>query len=171
MGKNDLVDLVRLPASVPPRIAQLEGCQSEGRPSARRLHVDVGWVVFARPEEEPVWTGPKNRGHADLVDGSTGGHHGFVRFTLAYVRNPAVIWATERDVRDGPDGSRRLGLPHGRDDCRDLDRIEIRAQRGRRYQSSGSGAGEPAANLSPRVSGTAFVGMPRTTVLPDDPSS
>ena len=46
MGKNDLVDLVRLPASVPPRIAQLEGCQSEGRPSARRLHVDVGRVVF-----------------------------------------------------------------------------------------------------------------------------
>ena len=53
----------------------------------------------------------------------------------------------------------------------DLVRIEIRAHRGRRDQSSGSGEGEPAADFSPKVSGTAFVGMPKTTVLPDDPSS
>jgi len=90
MGKNDLVDLVRLPASVPPRIAQLEGCQSKGRPSARRLHVDVGRVVFARVEVEPVRSAPKDCGHADLADGSTGGHHGRVRFTTAYLGNSVV---------------------------------------------------------------------------------
>jgi hypothetical protein len=46
--------------------------------------------VFARPEEEPIWTGPKHRGHANLADRSTGGHDGLVRFALAYLGNSAV---------------------------------------------------------------------------------
>jgi hypothetical protein len=46
--------------------------------------------VFARVEVEPVRSAPKDCGHADLADGSTGGHHGRVRFTTAYLGNSVV---------------------------------------------------------------------------------
>ena len=90
MGKNDLVDLVRLPASVPRRIAQLDGREGEDRLTACGLHMDVRRIVFAGVKEESVWAKAMNRGHADLADGSTGGHHGRVRFTTAYLGNSVV---------------------------------------------------------------------------------
>jgi hypothetical protein len=59
--------------------------------------------VFARPEEEPVWTGPKHCGHADLAEGSTDHHHHRGGFAADY---PAIAPMASRTLAPEPSGSR-----------------------------------------------------------------
>ena len=90
MHDHDVPDHHLLPVSVAPGLLHLDHGQLDDGSPMRRLDMHVGRVVFARPEEEPVRTGPEQGGHADLADGSTGGHHDRMHFTTAYLSNPAV---------------------------------------------------------------------------------
>jgi hypothetical protein len=46
--------------------------------------------MFSRIEQVSVWSKAKQFGHADLAQWSTGVDHDDVRFTAAYLGNPAM---------------------------------------------------------------------------------
>ncbi len=90
MFRDDLLDPREMPTSVSLGAFRSSGSEVEHRRPVGELHVDVRRVMLLGVEEEPVRTGPEQGGHADLADGSAGSHHARMRFTAAYLRNPAV---------------------------------------------------------------------------------
>ena len=85
MGSDELLDFSQLSRSVArPRNPQ-DWLQAVDGLRTSRLNVHVRRRVVPGIEMESERSDPKERGHADLIEGSTGVHHGQMHSSGAYV--------------------------------------------------------------------------------------